>query len=167
MNCKRLLSAASETDWPASPCMTDMPTDGDVRRRRKARREARARYAETGAIRDVQVAAAFRAELETVIRSASPLLISLLAADGLTLDAALALIDPAQSWPGQPRPQGGSFKHSTHNHLLCYYIARLPRQVAGSPSHERTFHRADGSYITMKVVDHSLELDARIAPVWL
>lgn len=167
MNRKRPLTARGATEQAASPCMSDMPTDSDIRRMRKARRQARARYAEIGAIRDAQAAAAFRAELGAVVRSASPLLISLLAIDGLTLDAAVALIDPAQSWPRQPRLSGRSFKHSAHNHLLRYYIARLPNRLVGSPSHEHTFHRADGNYVTLKLVAHSLELEARIAPVWL
>ena len=167
MNRKRLLTARGAAEQAASPCMTDMPTDSDVRRMRKARRQARARYAEIGAIRDAQAAAAFRAELGAVVRSASPLLISLLAIDGLTLDAAVALIDPVQSWPRQPRLSGRSFRHSAHNHLLRHYIARVPSQLARPPSHEHTFHRVDGNYVTMKVVEHSLDLEARIAPVWL
>lgn len=148
--------------------MSDAPTDSDHRRIRKARRQARARYAAIEASRAVEAAAAFRAELGAVVRSASPLLISLLAGDGLTLDAAVALIDPAQSWPRQPRLSGRSFRHTAHNHLLRYYIAGVPpSQPAEPPSYDHTFHRANGNYVTMKVLDHSLELEARIAPVWL
>ncbi|WP_415642399.1 hypothetical protein [Sphingomonas antarctica] len=148
--------------------MSDVATASDVRRMEKARRQAQLRYAEIQATRDAQAAVAFRAELSDVVRSASPLLISLLAIDGLTLDAAVALIDPAQSWPHQPRLSGRSFKHSAHNHLLRYYIARLPPdQRAKPPSHEHTFHRINGNWVTMKVVDHLLEPEARIAPVWL
>lgn len=167
MNRKRLFKVPGAAEQAASPCMTDMPTDSDIRRIRKARHLARANYAEIGAIFDVQAAAAFRNEMGAAVRSASPLLISLLAAEGVTLDAAVALIDPAQPWPRRSRPSGRSFRRSTLNHLLRYYIARLPSQLIGSPAHEHTFHRADGNHVTMKLLAHSLELEARIAPVWL
>ncbi|WP_375398456.1 nucleotidyl transferase AbiEii/AbiGii toxin family protein [uncultured Sphingomonas sp.] len=110
----------------------------------------------------------FRAELGAVVRSASPLLISLLAIDGLTLDDAMALIDPGRSWPRQPRLSGRSFGHPARNHLLRYYIREMPLgPLAEPPWHGHTFHRADGDYVTMKIVDHSLELKAKIALVWL
>lgn len=159
--------ALGDVDLADRPGVSDAPTDDDRRRIRKARRQARARYAEIEAAREAQAAAVFRAELDAVVRSASPLLISLLAVDGLTLDEAVALIEPGQPWPRQPRLSGRSFGHPARNHLLRYYLAGMPRGRLAEPSHEHTFHRAEGDYLTMKVVDHSLELEAKIAPVWL
>lgn len=168
MTVKRPSRAVGDADRAEGPGVSDAPTDSDHRRIRKARRQARTRYAAIEAARAVEAAAAFRAELGVIVRSASSLLISLLAIDGLTLDVAVTLIEPGRPWPRQPRLAGRSFGHRVSNHLLRYYIAGTPAgRSAEPPVSQHTFYREDGDYLTMKVVAHSLELEARIAPLWL
>lgn len=168
MTVKRPDRAVGNADRAQGPGVSDGPTDSDHRRIRKARRQAWTRYAEIDAARAVEAAAAFRAELGVVVRSASSLLVSLLAADGLTLDDAVTLVEPGRPWPGQPRLASRSFGHPVGNHVLRYYMAGMRAgRLAEPPVSQHTFYRADGDYLTMQVVAHSLELEARIAPLWL
>lgn len=153
--------------------MLDAPTVADHRRIRNARREARASCREIEAARDVAVDEAFRAELGATVRSASPLLIALLAKEGLDLDEAVALLQPLSGWPARPRLSGPKTAQSVHTHLLRYYShprpslfsTRPPTQISQEPLLARTFYRADGKSLTLLVVDHSLEVEARIGPV--
>lgn len=155
------------------PGVVDAPTEGDHRRMRKARREAHARSTEIDAARDAAVTAAFRAEIGAVVRSASPLLIAMLAVEGLTLDDAVGMLAPPIGWPNRPRLSGPNGVMPLHTHLLRHYLAGVPsipggyplRQVSVHPLVNRRFERADGGYLRMEVVDHSLEIEAQVGPV--
>lgn len=169
MNQKRpspITGSGKLANWTGG---SHVPTDDDRRRILNARRQARARYDEIDAARDAEVAATLRAELGTVIRSASPLLISLLAAEGLTLDAAMAMMVSEQSSTQHPTRLNRFRSYQTsHNQMLLHYLnASPPNRMADAASHEHIIHRAGGGYITMKVFDHSVEVEVRLAPVWL
>lgn len=153
--------------------LLDAPTDGDRRRIRNARREARARYREIDAERDAALVDAFRMELGAGVRSASPLLISMLAIEGLSLDDAVEAITPRHGWPARPRLSGSRAAQPAHANLLRYYVAgrpsqftrRPPTQITQRPLVSRMFDRAPDGYFQLNVVDHSLEIEARIGPV--
>lgn len=75
--------------------------------------------------RDDALLAAFRAEIGAVVRSASPLLISLLAGEGFTLDRVVALMRPQACWPARPRLSGRLTGRRVHPHLLRYHMIGL------------------------------------------
>lgn len=150
------------------PAVSDAPNEGDRRRIRRARRQARVQHAEIEKARDAATLMAFRVEIGAVIRSASPLLISLLARDGLTLDDAVARLEPSELWPRRPRLSTRGCKRPSHGHLLRYYLQRVgPTQLSVPPLHSHRFDRTDGSYVILQAVDHSLELEASIPSIWL
>lgn len=152
--------------------MLDAPTDGDHRRIRDARRRARARNREIDAAREAAVLEAFRDEIGTAVRSASPLLISLLTIEGLELDEAVGTLGPGAGWPARPRLSGPKTATHVHRHLLRYYMmarpsqfsSRGPTQIMQHPLFSSRFDRAAGGYFELHVVDHSLEVEARIGP---
>ena len=148
--------------------MSDAPTDSDRLRIRRARRRTRALYAGVEASRDSRLLAALRIEIGATVRSASPVLIALLATQGLTFDQAVALIQPARSWPRRPTPSNQSCQYTIRNPLWRYYMTTTPTSHQTLPArHAYTFHSANDDYVRIQVVDHSLEVEARIAPVWL
>jgi hypothetical protein len=148
--------------------MPDLPTDADHRRQRSARRQARLREARIEAVRDAALLATFRLELSATVRSASPLLISLLAMDGLTLDDAVSLIRPQAGWPRRPRLSGRSSSRAARAYWSRWNVlGRRSTQLSQPPLHQHRFHRADGGYLMVHVVDHSIELIARIGRVYL
>lgn len=118
--------------------------------------------------RDDAVLAAFRAEIGAVVRSASPLLVSLLVGEGLTLDDAAAMLRPQTCWPARPRLSGSLTGRRVHPHLLRYQMIGLSNgQLSEPPLHGRRIERADGGYILVQVADHSIDLNAQIGRVWL
>jgi hypothetical protein len=153
--------------------MPDAPTHLDQRRIRDARRHARARSREIDAERDAAVLVAFRAEIGTAVRSASPLLISLLAIEGMTLDDAVETLGPRPGWPARPRLSGLKAALPVSSHMFRHYMmARQsqfsstgPTQITQHPLLSCRFDRAVGGHFTLNVVDHSLEIEARIGPV--
>lgn len=151
----------------AVPGAPDAPTEGDRRRFRNARRKARARLHEIEAARDAAVVEAFRIELGAVVRSASPLLAPMLAADGLTLDDVAVRIEPELGWPRRPRLGGskGAPTPTMTAHTLRHYIAGLNASLTSQPSSGCEVRRRDGDYLAIRVVDHSVELFALIGGV--
>lgn len=157
-----------DSDPASRSGVSDAPTNSDRQRIRQARRQARFQHAEIEEVRDAAALAAFRAEIGAVIRSASPLLISLLGLEGLTFDSAVARLKPSELWPRRPRLSARGCKRPSHGHLLRYYLLGIgPTQLSVPPLPSRRFDRDDGSYIVLQMVDHSLELAASIPPVWL
>lgn len=135
---------------------------------RKARRQARAGAAQIEKEREAALMAVFRTEISEVVRSTAPLLISLLAIEGLTLDDAMALMKPGQFWPHDPQLWNRPRKPASQTHMLQYYPVGLrPMQICKHPLHRHRFHRPGGDYLNIDIVDHSLELCARIKPVLL
>lgn len=156
----------------AGPGLLDAPTSGDHRRIRNARRHARARNREIDVERDAAVLEAFRAEIGTAVRSASPLLISLLAIEGVMLDDAVGTLGPRAGWPARPRLSGSKALPPIPHHLFRQYMmarqsqfsSRGPTQITQHPLLSSRFERAEGGHMTLNVVDHSLEVEARIGP---
>lgn len=152
--------------------MSDAPTAGDHRRIRAARRQARARNRQIDAERDAAVLEAFRVEIGTAVRSASPLLISLLAIEGLTLDDAVQTLGPRPGWPARPRLSCAKATLPVSSHMFRHYMmARQsqflsggPVQITQHPLLSGRFDRAAGGHVSLNVVDHSLEVEARIGP---
>ncbi len=110
----------------------------------------------------------FRTEIGDVVRSTSPLLISLLAIEGLTLDDAMALMKPGRFWPHEPQLWNRPRKPALHTHVPKYDPVGLqPMKICKHPLHSHRFDRPDGDYLDINIVDHSLELCARVKPVFL
>ena len=156
------------------PDSLDAPTVGDHRRIRDARRKARVRAREIDAVRDAALFEAFRTEIGEVVRSASPLLISMLAIEGLTLDDAVAGLEPKSLWPSRPRLSGLKKGVPVSPHHIRYqalrpsqFMSRPPTQITQRPVVARMFDRTGGGYVELQVVDHSLEVEARIGPAWI
>jgi len=166
MTKKRRGLVSTKFDPADRPAMSDAPTDTDRQRIQRARRRSRAMLTKIEAARAAAVTAAFRAKLTACIRSASPLLISLLAADGLTPEGALALIVPDEIRHGRsPRPL---FNRAAVGHLLRYYMSGISPSLISPPSmYEHKIRRSNGDFVAIQVVDHALELEARIGPLWL
>lgn len=168
--------ATRRSDVPvAGPGLLDAPTSGDHRRIRNARRQARARNREIDVEHDAAILEAFRAEVGTAVRSASPLLISLLAIEGVMLDDAVGTLGPRPGWPARPRLAGSKTLLPIPHHLFRHYMmarqsqfsSRGPTQITQHPLLSGRFNRADGGHVTLNVVDHSLEVEARIGPALL
>lgn len=152
---------------------TDPTTASDRRRIRDARAVARAACREVnrddeGAARDI-----FRQEIGTNVRSASAFLLSLVASRGGSIDRLVDRIGPAPRWPRSPplsaRP------------AVMFRRTREPyrRFVIGTASGDREVIRWRGyghgtlfmqdrdDWACLEVVDHSLEVEARIGRVKL
>lgn len=167
MTGKRQSVAFGDVDPATRSAMSDAPTDGDRLRIRLARRLARALYAEVEASRDAKLLAALRIEVGATVRSASPVLIALLATQDMTLDQAVALIQPARFWPRRPTPSNQLCRYTIRNPLWRYYMTNSPRHQPPLPRHAYTVHCANGDYVSIQVVDHSLEVEAKIGLVCL
>lgn len=170
MSFKRQGSVFGDGAPATRPGMSDAPTNGDRLRIRLARRQARAFYDEVEASHGTRLLAALRIEVGATVRSTSPLLKALLATQGLTLEQGVALIQPARFWPRRltPSNQLSDTRSAIRNPLWRYYMAKAPASHRMSlPRHARTFYGADGNYVTIQVVDHSLEVEAKIGPVWI
>ncbi|THD35057.1 MAG: hypothetical protein E7773_11370 [Sphingomonas sp.] len=168
------MSTARRLEAAVVPWSLDAPTALDRRRIRSARRMALGRYREIEAARDAALNDALRAELAATVRSASPLLVSMLELQGLALDEAVMLLRPQFGWPARPRLSGPSVGRHLRSHPLRYYHSatrpsqfsqRPPAQMSQPPLFSRMFDRADGGYFTLQLVDHSLEIEAKIGPV--
>lgn len=147
----------------------DAPTNGDYRRIRNARRSTRDRCREIDAARAAAIFEAFRRELGATVRSASPLLIAILAIEGLSLDDVVEKLEPTPGWPIYPRPSGAKTTHAVYAHLQGHSKMGISRLAAGSPkqiaqrrSVARSFIRTAGGYLDLNVIDHSLEIEAKI-----
>lgn len=150
---------------------SDPTTATDRRRIRGARMEARERVRDVprddaASLRDI-----FRREIGTNVRSASPFLLSLVDSQGEALGALLDRIQPAPRWPRAPAL-------SARPHIQ-FRRAREPyRRFTISTStgdrelirwrgfgHGTLFMQAHDDWACLEVVDHSLEVEARIGPV--
>jgi len=156
----------------AGPGEPDAPTAADYRRMRIAQRKARTHFGAIEVARAEALLEAFRAEIGAAVRSASPLFEPMFAIEGITLDEAVAMLEPRIGWPGRPRPSGPKGRRSVHTHLLRHYLAgltptsqRRPTQVSSHSLVGRRFDRVNGGYLRLEVVDHSLEIDAQVGPV--
>jgi len=157
------LSAFSE-----QTSISDGPTEDDRRRVRRARRQARAGAAHVEKEYAAALMTVFRTEISEIVRSTSPLLVSLLAIDGLTLDDAMALMKPGQFWPHFPKLSYRPRKPAVHANTSRYYPAGLqPAQITKHHLHSHRFRHAGDDYLQIEIFDHSLELCARIKPVFL
>ncbi len=141
-------------------------TASDRQRIRNARQAARRSLEGIDAARRAAVRVAFRQELAATVRCASPFLIALLAAEGLSVEDAVSLIEPHPGWPRRPRLGGPSAKHVTQ-HMLRHYVAGFsPRGRVFPPmpgdGHSHTIERAEGGWLRIEVVGHSLEVEAEI-----
>lgn len=94
----------------------DPPTLADHRRIRRARRVARSRLLGSDPTNADLHLAAFREELGAVVRSASPLIVSMLASKGMTLDEAVEWMVRVGGWPIYPSLTG-RFSHSLNSAL--------------------------------------------------
>lgn len=148
--------------------MSDEPGHMDRQRLRIARSQAKARLTAINQIYSAQLLASMRIELGMVVRSASPLLPTLVESEGLTLDDAVKLLGTGVALP----PGGGWLDlHAAHRsdcHMLRYYVAGLSRGKRSTPSrYEHRIDLASGGYLLLQVEQHSLELMAYIGCVRL
>ncbi|MES2753484.1 MAG: hypothetical protein V4659_02340 [Pseudomonadota bacterium] len=153
--------------------LTDPATASDRQRFREAR--AAARIAIREANRDDPGArrAAFRQEIGTNVRSASPFLLSLVISAGEKVELLLDRLDPGLHWPRYPA--------LSSNPASRFQRLREPprRFVIATPNGDREAVRRRGfghtvpfiysrrDWACLEVVEHSLEVEARIGPARL
>ena len=152
---------------------TDPTTATDRRRIRDARAVARTAFRATSRDDEEQVRELFRQEIGTDVRSASPFLLSFVASRGESVDRLLDRIRPAPRWPRSPALSARP--------AVQFRRAREPyrRFVIGTTTGDREvirlrgfghgalFTQAGDDWACLEVVDHSLEIEARIGPVKL
>lgn len=145
----------------------DPPTLADHRRLRRARRVARSRLLGSDPTDADLRFAVFREEFGAVIRSASPLVLLMLAPQGMTLDEAVERMVPVGGWPIYPSLTG-RFSHSLNSALpLRSSRTRLRRQLTEPRYHGLKIIDTGHDYVLLSVVDHSLDLNATIGPIFL
>lgn len=136
---------------------------------RAARTHARYEVKAIEAARRTALEAAFRKEIGAVVRLASPLLVSLLAEEGMSLDDACLGIEPQLGWPARPRLSHGRAKGQlVRTHVLRHYLAGIRPPAPTRPINGGyLIDRKDQGWFCIDVVQHSLEVTATIGPVVL
>lgn len=113
----------------------------------------------------------FRQEIGTNVRSASPFLLSFAACGGISIDQLVDRIVPAPRWPRAPAL--GSRPATEFRRAREPYQDFLVGTASGNVKafrmrgygHGSIFMRSRDDWACLDVVDHSLELEARIGPV--
>lgn len=146
----------------------DAPTGADRRLLRKARLLAFARVKAIDEARSTALRAAFREEIGSVVRSASPFLVSLLAIEGLALDDATLLLGPQAGWPRRLRLGGSGLPgRKGYTHILRHYHAgMLAEEMAVPPMDGFRIHSVDDGWIRIEIVGHSLEVSGKLGPMF-
>lgn len=133
----------------------------------EAREQAReVRRDDVGSLRDV-----FRGEIGTNVRSASPFLLSLVASQGESIDTLLYRIQPAPRWPRAPalraRPhiEFRRAREPYRRFMVCTSTGDREAVRLRGFGHGLLFMRSRDDWACLDVVDHSLEVEARIGPV--
>lgn len=151
--------------------LTDPTTTSDRLRIREARAAARAAILEVSRDDEGAVRQIFRQEIGTNVRSASPFAQSLAASQGETVERLVERISPPSRWPRSPALSARA--------ALQFGRPREPyrRFVIGTATgdreairlrglgHATVFMQSRGDWASLEVVDHSLEVEARIGPV--
>lgn len=148
--------------------MTDPITAADRRRLNAARAEARVRAGDIrrdggGSLRDV-----FRQEVGTTVRSASPFLLSLVAAQGKSLDELVDRIEPSSGWPRSPgvaQITGTRFRpleDEPHYRLMDTESGWTKAFRIRGIGHGFTFAHSGDDWGMLEIVGHSLEAEALI-----
>lgn len=137
----------------------DPPSKADHVRIRRARKIARTRLVHSDQADPKRRRAAFREELGSVVRSASPLLVSVLGLHGITLDDAVYGIGPARDWPISPMLSDWN-SGALHPSLPLRRPGRVPRHhLTVPPFHGVTIVETARERARLQVIDHSLELE--------
>lgn len=148
--------------------LTDPCTGSDRQRIREARAVARAAVREADREDAGARRAAFRQEVGTNVRSASPFALSLAATAGETVDGLLDRLDPGLHWPRYPALSSNPAERFRR-------LREPPRRfVIATPTGDREAVRRRGfghavpfmcsgrEWACLEVVEHSLEAEARI-----
>lgn len=148
---------------------TDPITAADRRRLKAARAEARVRAGEIGRVGGGSLREVFRQEVGTTVRSASPFLLSLVAAQGKSLDELVDRIEPSSGWPRSPgvaqitatrfRPLDDEPPYRLVSTESGWTKAFRIRGIG----HGFTFARSGDDWAILEIVGHSLEVEALIA----
>lgn len=154
----------------AAALTTDPPTSVDMRRYRSARHTARLRMETIDDMRRAGLRSAFREELAAMVRSASPVLIGLLEADGQSFDKVVGRFEPPRGWPRRPRASPGKAAAGAGPHMFRHYLASL-RSPGWKPplrndvTYVEPLDLAGFTWANAVVVGHSLEFEGRTGPV--
>ncbi|MET3762747.1 hypothetical protein [Sphingomonas sp. UYEF23] len=148
------------------------PTTVDDRGRiRNARIEARGRLRATKSDEHGLIKGIFQREIGTNVRSVSPFLLAFVASQGGEIDGLVDRIEPGPRWPRAPA--------LSERPANLFRRAREPYReyVIGTPSGDRKtarmrsfghgllFASLGSDWACLDVVDHSLEIEARIGAV--
>lgn len=145
----------------------DPPTAADRRRLRSARTIARQRVEMIVEAKQRAMRAAYHAELGATIRSVSPFLVALFAAQGISLDHAVTLIEPPPGWPRRPRlSMGGAADIKQVRHYYRWFTRTMWGGRRPPPSrdgtHGHSFDLGECDWARIEVFGHSLEVRAQI-----
>lgn len=153
--------------------LTDLATASDRQRFREARGAARVAVREADREDPDARRSAFRQEVGTNVRSASPFLLSLVVSAGEEIDRLLHRLEPGLHWPRYPA--------LSSNPASRFQRLREPprRFVIATRNGDREAVRRRGfghtvpfifsrsDWACLEVVEHSLEVEARIGPARL
>jgi hypothetical protein len=153
--------------------LTDPSTPSDRQRIKDARAVARATLRDGHRDGSASRREVFRQEVGTNVRSASPFLLSLAASAGEQVDGLLTRLEPGLHWPRYPA--------LSSNPASRFQRLREPprRFVIATPNGDRETVRRRGfghtvpfiyagrDWACLEVVQHSLEVEARIGPARL
>lgn len=111
--------------------------------------------------------AAYHAELGATVRSVSPFLVALFAAQGILMDHAVTLIEPPPGWPRRPRlSMGGAAGIKQVHHYYRWFTRTIWSGRRPPPSrdgtHGHSLNLGDGDWARIEVFGHSLEVRAQI-----
>lgn len=152
---------------------TDPTTATDRRRIRDARAVARAALGAMSRDDEEQVRDVFRQEIGANVRSASPFLLSLVGSRGESIDRLVDQLRPAPRWPRSPalsaRPAVQFRRVREPYRRFVIGTSTGDREVIRwrGFGHGTLFMQAGDDWACLEVVDHSLEVEARIGPVKL
>jgi len=147
----------------------DPTTTADRRLLRAARAEAREQVWEIRRGRGTTMRDAFQREIGATVRSASPFLVSLVASEGLSVDELVHRIEPSERWPRSPslsRRADYQPVHDAHANYVIHTASGWQKAIRlRGLGHRISFMRSGDDWAHLEVVDHSLELEARIGRV--
>lgn len=149
----------------------DPTTPVDRRRMKAARARARERLREIGVDAERATHDAFQQEIGATVRSVSPLLLSFVASQGVSLDELVSRVERLPRWPRSPSLAGSAnvrFRpvRDMHRHFLVSTASgwqKAFRTRGAGPG--ITFMRSGDDWARLEIVAHSLEIEAMIGPV--
>lgn len=147
------------------------PRSRDLSRLVLARASARLSVERANGVFADSILDAFRAEIGATVRLVSPLLLALLEHEGIAIDDLACRLRPAEGWPHRPRLPAAEVRFRAMPEDLVWPIVSSERVGRPFATPVDEWHGVEigngaGDTIAIHVVDHSLEVAARLRGAW-